>query len=473
MLVSNRLIQLSLLLIAILIGSRLISLGMYPLFDTTEARYAEIARIMFETRDWITPQFDYNIPFWGKPPLHTWFSAISFALFGVNEFSARIPHFLTGIATLITLYYFAKTHFSKLVAIRSTLILTTSLGFIVAIGMVMTDSQLLFSITLAMVSFYHCYFNASKFAGICFFVALAIGMLAKGPVAIILIGIPLTLWSIHHKKLWHALSSLPWLAGSAILLTLTLPWYLLAELKTPGFLDYFLWGEHVQRFLVSGWQGDLYGSAHKETKGTIWLFWLAVAFPWSFIAIWQSGRSLISSQKKRSGNEEHSALIKQYFIYWALSPMLLFTFAGNILPAYVLPSLPALALLLALSKITFRKLVLYALLSATLILTALSYFISGYSSKVSHRDVLQNLTQSQLSQPIYYWHKRPFSAQFYSNGAAQKLTTIKELILLDENGAPFILVSNEKQLFEIAVYAQSQCIQINKTKGFVLYQCGN
>ena len=471
--VSSRLIQLSLALISILISVRLISLAMYPLFDTTEARYAEIARIMFETRDWITPQFDYNIPFWGKPPLHTWFSALSFTLFGVNEFSARIPHFLTGILSLLIVYYFAKTHFSKLIAIKSILILTTSLGFLVAIGMVMTDSLLLFSITLAMVCFYHCYFSGSKFAGLCFFVALAIGLLAKGPVAIILIGIPLTLWSLHHKRLWHALNSLPWLAGSTLMLALTLPWYLMAELKTPGFLNYFLWGEHVQRFLVSGWQGDLYGSAHKEVKGTIWLFWLAVAFPWSFIAAWQVIHSVNPQQSEKSNSEKNAITKRHYFIYWTLSPMLLFTFAGNILPAYVLPSLPAMAMLLARSKITLRKLILLALLSAMLILAALGYFIAGYSSKVSHRDVLQNLSQNQLSQPIYYWHKRPFSAQFYSNGAAQRLTTVEELLILDDSALPFILVASEKHLFEIDVYTQSQCEQISKAKGFVLFQCGN
>ena len=57
-------------LIIAFIAFRLASLGAYPLYDTTEARYGEIARIMLETRDWITPQFDYNIPFWGKRPLY-------------------------------------------------------------------------------------------------------------------------------------------------------------------------------------------------------------------------------------------------------------------------------------------------------------------------------------------------------------------------------------------------------------------
>ena len=79
---------------------RLMSLGLYPYFDTTEARYGEIARLMFETQNWVTPQFDYNIPFWGKPPLHTWMSAASFSIFGISEFTARLPHFIAGLLVL-------------------------------------------------------------------------------------------------------------------------------------------------------------------------------------------------------------------------------------------------------------------------------------------------------------------------------------------------------------------------------------
>ena len=79
---------------------RLLSLALYPLMDTTEARYAEIARIMVELDDWVTPWFDYGVPFWGKPPMSFWLTAISFKTFGVNEFAARLPHWLAGLAVV-------------------------------------------------------------------------------------------------------------------------------------------------------------------------------------------------------------------------------------------------------------------------------------------------------------------------------------------------------------------------------------
>ena len=78
----------------VVVAVRLATLGAYPLMDPTESRYAEIARKMLETGNWLMPQFDYGVPFWGKPPLSTWLSAAAMAVFGVNEFAARLPSLL-------------------------------------------------------------------------------------------------------------------------------------------------------------------------------------------------------------------------------------------------------------------------------------------------------------------------------------------------------------------------------------------
>ena len=77
---------------------RLFAMWAVPFTDTTEARYGEIARKMVETGNWITPQIDYGVPFWAKPPLHTWLSAGGMELFGISEFAARLPIFLTSLA---------------------------------------------------------------------------------------------------------------------------------------------------------------------------------------------------------------------------------------------------------------------------------------------------------------------------------------------------------------------------------------
>ena len=78
-----------LLLLVVVVAVRLATLPAYPLLDPTESRYAEIARMMLETGNWLVPQVDYGVPFWGKPPLSMWLSAAAMAVLGVNEFAAR------------------------------------------------------------------------------------------------------------------------------------------------------------------------------------------------------------------------------------------------------------------------------------------------------------------------------------------------------------------------------------------------
>jgi len=447
---------------------RLISLGAYPLYDTTEARYGEIARIMLETRDWITPQFDYNIPFWGKPPLYAWLSAISYTLFGVSEFNARLPHFLCGLLIMALVFQFTKKALGKEKAIAASLVLISSVGFIIATGMVMTDAVLTLSITLAMTSFWQAYkYKEKTFYGNLFFIALAIGMLAKGPVAIVLVGIPLVIWSLWDKCFIQALKSLPWLTGITLFLAFTLPWYILAEMKTPGFLEYFLWGEHVQRFLVSGWQGDLYGSAHKEAKGTIWLFWLAMAFPWSFILIHKAYLWLFSKKEKPT---EHTS-INRYLLMWMISPMLLFTLAGNILAAYVLPGFAAMAILCANNIKLGKKMLISAWVSLAIIAIALFAFSNSYTSKTAESELLGNDLKKYQDSALYYWKKRPFSAQFYSKGQAQLLNDQNKLIHLLNSNKHFYLAVKHQDFAELKPHLETLCDITQQTKKRLLMRC--
>jgi 4-amino-4-deoxy-L-arabinose transferase-like glycosyltransferase len=427
--ISTSLLYWATILILSLIATRLISLGLFPLYDTTEARYGEMARIMAETNNWITPQFDYNVPFWGKPPFQTWLSALSFSWFGVSEFSARLPHFLCGLITCALIFRFTKSLTNQNSAIFSLLIITSSLGFILAIGMVMTDSALLMANTIAMVSFWQCYSQKDKaLSGHLFFVALALGMLIKGPVAVVLIGIALVCWSVWQKCFWDAIKSLPWLSGMLLLLALILPWYITAEIRTPGFLEYFILGEHVQRFLVSGWQGDLYGTAHVKPRGMIWLYWLICACPWSFIALGLIVKKYRGIKLPRTNGQTLG--INKYLICWTISPLLLFTLAGNILPIYVLPGFSALAVLVAINSRWSKASNYLALISLVLLVTIVVILNSGLMNKKSEASLLGADRSFSQNTDLYYWNKRPFSAQFYSKGQAQLLDDENELSAL-------------------------------------------
>lgn len=456
------------MLIASLLLVRLISLGLYPLFDTTEARYGEIARIMFETQNWVTPQFDYNIPFWGKPPLHTWMSAASFSIFGVSEFTARLPHFIAGLLIVFLVYRFAENLGDKRKALIAAMVLCSCLGFIIAIGMVMTDTALLLSITLAMTSFWYCFTGkSSTFHGNLFFAALAIGMLAKGPVAIVLVGISLVVWSLYTKQLRQGLACLPWLSGLTIFLAITLPWYVWAEIRTPGFINYFIVGEHFYRFVESGWTGDLYGSAHDQPKGMIWLFWLVAAFPWSFYLIY-----LTVKTKRFSAdiNPEVTPLVP-YLVAWCIAPMLLFTMAGNILPIYVMPGFTAMSLLIALSIKSVKKPVFIALTSFCLVATTLTLVTLGVFNKSSESELLGQDRSFDQNARLYYWKNRPFSAQFYSKGQAQLVAETQQLSQLVHGSESFFLVLSKDEYAKFKEPLLQSCRQVAQSSKRVQLEC--
>jgi 4-amino-4-deoxy-L-arabinose transferase-like glycosyltransferase len=121
-----------------------------PLTDNTEARYAEIARIMSETQNWITLQIDYGIPFWAKPPLSTWASALSISIFGNHEFFVRLPFLMLAIILVFSLGH----HKNKSSRYLPGIILLSLPEFYLHAGVVSTDMFLSFSIALIMLSFW-------------------------------------------------------------------------------------------------------------------------------------------------------------------------------------------------------------------------------------------------------------------------------------------------------------------------------
>ncbi|WP_419611531.1 ArnT family glycosyltransferase, partial [Thiolapillus sp.] len=134
-------------IIVVLVALRILGMVLVPLTDTTEARYAEIARLMVTTNDWITPWFKPDVPFWGKPPLAFWMEALSFKAFGINEFAVRLPSLLATLATSWVIWRFALLTGTTRTARNAVLIyITTALAY-VASGAVMTDPFLTLGVT--------------------------------------------------------------------------------------------------------------------------------------------------------------------------------------------------------------------------------------------------------------------------------------------------------------------------------------
>jgi len=319
------------------------SLGWLAITDNSESRYASIAWQMFSTGDWVTPRIFIRgtlVPFWGKPPLELWLTSLSFKVFGVSEWSARLPSFLLGLAILGATMGFAYQRWGRRVALLAGLMLATAAMFFLLAGACVLDVPLVAAVTGAMLAFARFAESDRRRAwGAAFFFALGVGMLAKGPVALVLVGLALGLW-IAIVGRWRLLLQLPWVIGPLVFFAVAAPWYLLAERATPGFLRYFIVHEHLLRY-VSHDYGDLYGSGRAQPFGASWVFLFAAFLPWSVLAIaafWQRFR----------GQPVWSTLRADpwftYVLVWSLTPTLFFTLARQILITYVVPGFAGLAL---------------------------------------------------------------------------------------------------------------------------------
>jgi len=421
-------------LLLLLLLARIAAMAWLPLMDTTEARYGEISRKMAQLGDWVTPWHDWGVPFWGKPPLSFWLSAASFRLLGVSEFAGRLPHLLCALGMAGLVWDFARRRFGTREAWLALALLGGSSLFLVSAGALMTDGALVLCSTLAMYAFWMALQAepgaARRRQGWLFFAALGLGLLAKGPLALVLVGLPLSAWLLATRRWAEAWRALPWGRGLILTLLIALPWYLLAERRTPGFLAYFIVGEHWHRFVTPGWSGDLYGKAHRYAPGTIWLFAVPALLPWTLLlplAGWRQPRPAALA-----GAQREQAL---YLLLWALMPLLFFTAARNIIWPYVLPALPAAALLGAqwlARRVPKAEAWVAGGLLACLLLGAGGLWWGQRSGRIEAATAralvaAYETRRSGSAQPLLYVGHRPFSAAFYSAGQAQELAGLDEL----------------------------------------------
>jgi len=416
-----------------------------PLMDKTEARYAEIARIMSETNNWITPQIDYGVPFWAKPPLSTWFSAMSFEVFGVNEFAARFPYLLFSLFIILLVGKYAKR--KGLDFFIPGVILLTIPEFLIHAGVVSTDTALTFSVTLVMISFWEGINNKQQHVWkYLFFVGVGLGLLAKGPIIIILTGPPIFIWLIltkEFKKLWK---SFPWVIGILITVLVAVPWYYLAEQKTPGFIDYFIVGEHFKRFLSSGWQGDKYGFPKSQPLGMIWVFLILFAIPWIqlvAIKLWKNRASLLKNKWVL------------YLFLWLLWTPLFFTVSKSLIHPYIMPIMVPIALLIThwWKEILHRKKVIIGSLLFPIIALLFYIGITITNKKEfyinSDKYLIENTAENKI--PIYYWHNKSYSSQFYSKGSINTVENNDELNELIISNNPFLIIIQHKRIDKISI----------------------
>ncbi|NJB81696.1 ArnT family glycosyltransferase [Wenyingzhuangia aestuarii] len=437
-----------------------------PLLDKTEARYAEIARIMYETGNWVTPQIDYGVPFWAKPPMSTWISALSFHLFGVNEFAARFPSFLIHI--LLIVFVAKALKFTKEQGYLGALILLTIPEYYIHSGVVSTDSSLLVGITFIMIGFWKSIQTEERkiLWKLITWLGVAIGMLSKGPISLVLTVPPLFIWACMYKgKLLEFFKKALWIPGLLLAFVISFAWYYLAEVRTPGFIDYFFVGEHYKRFFESGWKGDKYGFAKQQPMGMIWLFLILFSLPWIQFVI---------TKVIKKKNEVVKNPWVTFLWLWMLWTPFFFTVSKSLIHTYTLPCTIPLGLLVIHYFESFKKHKGW-FIAASVVPVALVFGFIGVNTVYTDTN-WQNTDKHLLNTidketaTIYAWEFKSYSSQFYTKGKIKTIENSSELDSVMNSQTSFYLLSRNSHYKSMPNELKQRLTFIGKNKKSQLFE---
>ncbi len=380
-------------------------LGSYPLFDKDEPYYAEAAREMIERNSYVIPYFNY-VPRYEKPILFYLLEVLSFKAFGVNEFAARLPSALLAIALLLVNYFFTKriddnSFSNSRFALYSSLILATSLEFFILARMSITDMTLNFFISTALICFFIFYeknlFKESikKQSLFLYITAIAIagGVLTKGPIAILLPGLIVVTFLIVSKKLLSFIKRfyLQILLSILIVVLIAAPWYIAAHIESAGdFTKAFFLEENFNRFF----------SSVKVHKASPWWFYLPVVLvgfmPWTLAL-----PKALSSLKSQLARNDIKKDLLIYALIWFLCFFIFYSIAKVKLINYILPVYLPLSLIAALALTDLKKIFFTVLSIAFLLYFLAAAFIFPMVNNKKQYTLIGFATTVPVSEKIY------------------------------------------------------------------------
>ncbi len=324
-----------------------------PLLDDADSVHAEVAREMVARHDWIT-LYANGIRYLEKAPLLYWSMAASFRCFGVHTWAARLPLALYTLLLLLVVYALGRRCFADALAgFYASLVLATSFGLFIFTRILIPDAMVCLWLALAMLCFWRSLAQPTRANAAGFAVACALGVLTKGliglvfPLLIVAVYLAMTR-NLAHLRRWHPL------LGTLIFFAITAPWHVAAglanpteghpgTLPTPGNVHGFYWfyfvNEHLLRYLNRRVPRDY----DTVPLGLFWGLLVVWLLPWSAflpsalcrvpLRRWWRGASLNETERARL-----------LLFCWAAVPMVFFSFSTR-QEYYVLPAMPALALL--------------------------------------------------------------------------------------------------------------------------------
>ena len=302
-----------------------------------EGRYAEIAREMLVSGDWVTPRLD-GLKYFEKPPLQYWLTAASFKAFELDEWTARLPGAVAGFATVVVVAVTSAALAGAAAGVYAGLVLAGSVWLFGISHLVTLDALLTFWLTLSLCAFLraqHARASPShvKRWMLLAYAAAAAGVLTKGLVALLIPFATLVVYTLvtRDRGPWRRLHAA---SGLALLVAIAAPWFVLVSLRNPEFARFFFIHEHFERFLTT----------EHHRVGAWWYFlpMFVVGFlPWTGLFLWVLPKSWREATTDGAG-----FAWAKFCLVWTAFVLVFFSLSGSKLPSYILPMFPSAALVL-------------------------------------------------------------------------------------------------------------------------------
>ncbi|HLX04245.1 MAG TPA: phospholipid carrier-dependent glycosyltransferase [Candidatus Binatus sp.] len=352
-------------------------LGRPALWEPDEGRYAEIAREMVLSGDYVTPRDDFELYF-EKPPLVYWTEATAIRIFGVDEFAVRLPAALFSIVQVVVTAALAEVMFGATAGFFAALVLALSPLFFGFARFATLDPALAFFLTAALATFYlaareDSFSHPSARRRMLIAAAmLAMGTLAKGPIALLLGGAIALIWLAIERRS-REIVQMPLIWCGLIYAAIVLPWFILIEARNPGFLHFFFIHEHLERYTTSSEHGWGPWFFIPIVVGGMWPWIFFVPLGWSTM---RAGDTLPNSAPASSRRSAAS-----FLTIWFIVIFVFFSIPRSKLGSYILPALPPIAIVAGYGLARLRDFAdtsrrrLFAIIAIANLILALALFL--------------------------------------------------------------------------------------------------
>jgi 4-amino-4-deoxy-L-arabinose transferase-like glycosyltransferase len=312
-------------------------LAQRPLFDPDEGRYAEIPREMLSGGDWVIPHLNALV-YLEKPPLQYWLTALAFRAFGQTEFPARLCTGLAGYLALLAVFFLGRDLWGFDAGLRAVLFTSASALFVLLGHQLTLDMLLSFWLLAALGCFLAA--QARRDTGgrwqawmLGCWAAMALAVLTKGLIGVVIPGATLGAYLLWQRD-WMLLRRLNFRWGLPLFTVIAAPWFALAARANAQFLQFFFIREHFLRFVTA-----------IEHRTEPWWFFAPVLvvgiMPW----LPQATRTLLVVPRSRVARGQFDAA--RVLWTWCVFVLVFFSCSDSKLIPYILPAIPALALLCA------------------------------------------------------------------------------------------------------------------------------